>query len=221
MRNLAVTLCLMLSVMLTPAAGFAGNPAHARGSVPGLRDHRGDQARTHHGHHGRFGHHRGHHHGHFVPWYPYGAFSYSDIPYSLPVSYSPPPEVSAPVVVYSSPTVYAPVISYPPPAPVATAAPAAPPMPTVVEYSTGRYELRGDGVTASYVWVWIPNPPDAPPPQASSESPARSASPRIAGPVYHWTEEDGTVVWTNRADKVPDRLRSGAVTPAAARQDPS
>src|SRR2546427_5342754 len=39
-------------------------------------------------------------------------------------------------------------------------APAPPPMPSVVEYPHGRYELRGDGVTAPYAWVWIPNPPD-------------------------------------------------------------
>lgn len=35
--------------------------------------------------------------------------------------------------------------------------------PTVVEYPHGRYELRGDGETAPYRWVWIPNPPVAPP----------------------------------------------------------
>jgi hypothetical protein len=219
MRSLAVTLCLMLGVMLTPAVGFAGGILAGQRSV-GFRDQRGG-GQMHQGHQGRFRHHHRHHHRQFVPYYPYNLFSYSGLPYSPPVSYSPPAEVSAPVVVYSSPTVYAPVISYPAPGPAAMAPPAGPPMPTVVEYSTGRYELRGDGVTSSYAWVWIPNPPDAPPPQASPESPARSASPRIAGPLYHWTEEDGTVVWTNRADKVPERVRSGAVRPAVARQDPS
>jgi hypothetical protein len=27
----------------------------------------------------------------------------------------------------------------------------------VVHYPHGRYELRGDGVSVPYVWVWIPN----------------------------------------------------------------
>lgn len=27
----------------------------------------------------------------------------------------------------------------------------------VVQYAHGRYELRGDGVSVPYAWVWIPN----------------------------------------------------------------
>lgn len=38
-----------------------------------------------------------------------------------------------------------------------------PPFPTVIQYPHGRYELRGDGVTTAYQWVWIPNPPLPPP----------------------------------------------------------
>ncbi len=30
------------------------------------------------------------------------------------------------------------------------------PASTVVQYPTGRYELRGDGVSVPYYWVWIP-----------------------------------------------------------------
>jgi hypothetical protein len=41
-------------------------------------------------------------------------------------------------------------------------------MPNVVFFPHGRYELRGDGITMPYVWVWIPNPPSAPP--SSGES---------------------------------------------------
>ena len=36
------------------------------------------------------------------------------------------------------------------------------PTPTLVEHPSGWYQLRGDGVTTSYSWVWIPKPP-APP----------------------------------------------------------
>lgn len=41
-----------------------------------------------------------------------------------------------------------------------------PATPTAVIYPTGRYELRGDGITTPYQWVWIPNPPPPPPPPA-------------------------------------------------------
>ena len=45
---------------------------------------------------------------------------------------------------------------------------AAVPTATVVPYPTGRYELRGDGVSVPYYWVWIPVQPviaaPAPPP---------------------------------------------------------
>lgn len=67
-------------------------------------------------------------------------------------------------VVYTTPTVYAVpsqvVVVKPPPLPA---------VPTVVQYPHGRYELRGDGVTTQYHWVWIPNPP--PPPPAAPPAP--------------------------------------------------
>ena len=43
---------------------------------------------------------------------------------------------------------------------------AAPTRPSVIEFPTGRYELRGDGISTPYVWVWIPNPP--PPPESAA-----------------------------------------------------
>jgi hypothetical protein len=60
------------------------------------------------------------------------------------------------------------------------------PTATVVQYPTGRYELRGDGITAPYYWLWIPAPvvvaapgpvvapplpPAPPPPPAGYELP--------------------------------------------------
>jgi hypothetical protein len=59
-----------------------------------------------------------------------------------------PAFVYAPPVVVYRPPVYAPPI-------------VARPQPTVVQYPTGRYELRWQG--AQYVWVWIPNMPAIPP----------------------------------------------------------
>lgn len=67
--------------------------------------------------------------------------------------------------VVTQPVVYTPPPVYTAPAQVIVVKPAPPPsFPTVVQYPHGRYELRGDGVTTQYHWVWIPNPPPPPPP---------------------------------------------------------
>jgi hypothetical protein len=65
----------------------------------------------------------------------------------------------APVVVQSAP-VYREVVYTDP-------RPAVAPSPSVVHYPHGRYELRGDGISVAYQWVWIPNPPPPPPPPAA------------------------------------------------------
>ncbi len=70
----------------------------------------------------------------------------------------PRPVYSAPVYVAAPPQVI-----YAPPPQLMVVQPPAPAPPTVIQYPHGRYELRGDGVTTAYQWVWIPNPPPAPP----------------------------------------------------------
>src|SRR3989441_13217312 len=87
-------------------------------------------------------------------------------------------------------------------------------MPSVVEYPHGRYELRGDGVTAPYTWVWIPNPPPPPPPPAppAGAPPAPPASgspaPERHSQVYRWTDGQGVTHLTDRWDAVPPEYRS-------------
>ncbi|HEY7650021.1 MAG TPA: hypothetical protein VID04_13565, partial [Methylomirabilota bacterium] len=95
-------------------------------------------------------------------------------------------------------------------APPAVAAPSpSASMPTVVEYENGFYELRGDGVTVAYRWVWIPKvpaPPEpppvvappAPPAQAPASPAARIAEerPRKPTPVYRWTNDQGVTTYT-------------------------
>jgi hypothetical protein len=75
-------------------------------------------------------------------------------PTNLP---SPPGAPSA----YSAP---APAYSAPPAHVQQTYAAPALAQPTVFQYPHGRYELRGDGITTAYQWVWISNQTIAPPP---------------------------------------------------------
>jgi len=199
MKALALALVIALSLAAGP------DPADADGRRgDGRRFHapRGGFGRhqPHHYHHRR--HHRVHPHRSFFPWF----VSPSVIVAS--------PIVVAPAPVYASPPVYAPPAVYTPPA---YAAPL--PVPRIVEFPTGRYELRGDGLTSPYVWVWIPNPPAAPPPPppAPSAPPARAPesgasrpAPTAPAPIYRWTDEDGVTTWTDSLEKVPVHFRAEA-----------
>jgi hypothetical protein len=87
-------------------------------------------------------------------------------------------------------------------------------MPSVVEYSTGRYELRGDGLSMPYKWVWIPNPPSAPPaapPGGASFSAAPSSARRDR--LYRWTDTQGVLHVTDRWEAVPPEYRAQAKSP--------
>ena len=125
----------------------------------------------------------------------YGGLSY----YGAPSYYYPSP-VYAPPVMYGAPM-----------GGTVSLAPSAP-MPSVIEYPTGRYELRGDGVTAPYRWVWIPNPPSAPPTDSPPANAPASPAPPASGParpttVYRWTDAEGVLHLTDRRDSIPARYR--------------
>jgi len=142
-------------------------------------------------------------------------------PFFPVVAFAPSVIVSAPPVVYAQPPV---VYSQPPP--VVSVAPAPLATPTVIEYPTGWYQLRGDGVTTPYVWVWIPKPPPPPPSEAPPALPPDPASTAPADPptvppgqprssaspgeFYRWTDEQGGAHWTDRPDNIPERYRSKA-----------
>lgn len=116
------------------------------------------------------------------------------------VVYSSPPVFYTPPLHYSTP-VYAPVV-YSPPAYSQT------PPPRVVEYPTGWYELRGDGVTTPYTWVWIPRPPPPPPadaPTSEGPRPVRRAQ------LYRWVDEQGAVHLTDSLETVPPEHRRPSV----------
>ena len=91
-------------------------------------------------------------------------------------------------------------------------------MPTLVEYPTGWYQLRGDGMTSPYVWVWIPKPPPppaqsiptippVPPPPTGSIAPD-PPTPRQA--LYRWVDDEGVAHWTDQRDGIPQRYRAQA-----------
>jgi len=206
-----VFLSLLATFALAPTAALAQR--HHGGRVAG--GHVVGGQRTFGSH--QFGSHQfgsrpfvHHHHffpRHFLPRPFFGPF----IPFGViappVVVYSPPP------VYYGAPAYYDPPPYYGPP-PGATLsvapAPAPAPMPSVVQYPNGRYELRGDGVTTPYTWVWIPNPPPPPPPAAPPAGAPTSGeqSPPRHVQVYRWVDEEGVVHLTDRQDAVPPRYRA-------------
>jgi len=208
-----------------------GRPAVAQQAAPG-RQWSGNQWA---------GNQWSHNHNHFVgrpfskpfvrPFFPF-AVAPSVVyaaPYYYPPYYDyPPPYYDPPQPYYAPPTYYAPApTTYyaPPPSgtvSVAPAPPTAPPSDNVIQYPHGRYELRGDGVSTPYRWVWIPNPPPPPPaapappgdPSSGGPSNGNSAFGAPAPPrqsqLYRWTDTTGVVHWTDRIDMVPEKYRAGA-----------
>ena len=145
----------------------------------------------------------------------YAQPTYADAPavYGPPAGYGPP-------AAYGPPAVYGPPAGYDPPAPATVSiAPPPSPMPGVIEYPTGRYELRGDGMTEAYRWVWIPNPPPGPPepPAGAPVSPGPSApggqAPTRHSQLYHWTDPQGVEHWTDRWETIPDPYRDQVKQP--------
>ena len=142
----------------------------------------------------------------FAPPFWYG----SDLSHDPGPAYAPAPAYGQAVY---GPGVYGPGVG----GTLALAAPA-PPTPSVIEYPTGRWELRGDGLTIPYRWVWIPNPPSAPPssipPSGEPVAPAPPTSTRPEPPgntkIYRWTDGQGVLHLTDRLDTVPERYRAQA-----------
>jgi len=115
----------------------------------------------------------------------------------------------------------APDMTYAAPPPVADYQSPSASMPRIVEYENGFYELRGDGVTVAYRWVWIPKVPDPPqaaayPPASPAQAPSPPAArideerPRKPTTVYRWTDDQGVTTYTDRLERVPERYRKQA-----------
>lgn len=231
---IGAALALAAGVVVVPDAAWAqrSRGAVASGAVVG-----GGGGRAFAGGGGRavvtqqgFAHHPGFPHHPFIgrpffrPFFPFGIVAAAPaVVYAAPYYYPPPayypPAYYDPPVSYGAPVSYTPAMSYAPQpsgtvavAPAPPPAPTAPPTPSVVQFATGRYELRGDGVSTPYTWVWIPNPPTAPPtaPPASDPGSGSSQAPARAGHLYRWTDAQGVVYWTDRLDAVPEQYRSRA-----------
>jgi hypothetical protein len=123
-------------------------------------------------------------------------------------SYAPPVyEYVPPVPAYAPPTYAPPAYSY---------APA--PTERVVEFPNGRYVLEGDGVATPYRWVWIPNPPPAPPanepaappPPVVPPGPTSMPEPTRNIEFYRWTDEQGVTHFSDRLERVPEQYRATA-----------
>ncbi len=230
-RRTVAAVVVVASLALAPATGAAGR-AHAGPGGGGAHGAtgaaHGGTGRLHIGgrifvnrpsshphppaHHGsrHFGHHSASVGVFAAPAVVYAApYAYAS-PYPYPPSYEPPVGYD-PSAYYDSPGAAAPPLGM---VSVAPSPPPTPPTPTVVQYPTGRYELRGDGVTTAYTWIWIPDPPPLPPPAAPPAPPAAAAESGVRlSTLFHWTDEDGVVHWTDRWQAVPPRYREEAKTP--------
>ena len=186
--GLGVTIALAL-----PSVAHAGRGLHPHGGVGGFVGPRAPRP---------FGHHH-----HFFPR-----------PFFVPSPFFPVVVVSPPAVVYAEPPVvyqpYQPPMVYPSAAATAVPPPAPPPppaIPSVIEYPHGWYELRGDGVSTPYIWVWVPKPPPPPPapPAPPTLAPPEAAPGRSsARKVFHWTDAAGVTHWTDQQDTVPPPYRA-------------
>jgi hypothetical protein len=140
-----------------------------------------------------------------APFVPFGYYAAPPVVYASPtVYYAPPPVVYAAPPAYSAPPAYAapPAPAYAPPLQQDVQ-----PIQREVVFPTGRYVLRGDGVSTPYTWVWIPNPPTAPPGGVPGTP---SGSRETERAIYAWTDGNGVTTWTDRLSKVPPDHRAKA-----------
>lgn len=218
--GVSVSLVLAVSVALAPTAALAdgshgrtdgsrviagGWPFMSHPSVPHHPVPRHSVAHHVAPHHVAPHHFFGHGHGFgtrpvFRPVIPFPLIASSVIVYARPAVYTPTIYSDPPVSYVPAPAVYS-----SPPGGTVSIAPAPAPMPTVVQFSTGRYELRGDGGTTPYTWVWIPNPPTAPPETPSMDrSVSENSTPARPSRLYRWTDEQGVVHLTDNREAVPE-----------------
>lgn len=179
---------LALAILLAAFAGAQG--AQAQGSVRGLvpMPPVAQPVKPHPGNRPPF-HHNGFRGQSFIPYWGYGVYA-QPVTYVTYVPYEPEP-------------VYEQAPAYSPPSMEL----GLPPMPSVIPYPDGRYVLMGDGINSAYRWVWIPNPPSAPPEKSPAPIAPGPAAHR-GGALYRWVDDQDVVHYTQGWDAVPERYRS-------------
>lgn len=161
----------------------------------------------------QFDHRNGFDHRHRFFHRPFAGFVASPgvIYVAPPLDYGVDATAAAPI--YDVPDQYSSPVLYTQPMATAAIAPAPPPPPTVVEYATGRYELRGDGVTVPYTWQWVANvPPPPPPPPAAPPAPVAAPpaekKPARQAHLYRWVDDQNVVYWTDNLESIPEEYRA-------------
>ena len=219
-----VSAILLASIAIVPASahgrgsfGGSGGGFNPGGGFQGFNPRGGFQG-FNPGHAGRFTPPRFSKHGRFFPHHrfdrsfakggyfigAYGAPFYYGSTLGGPLLYDT--YVNAPAPVSSAPPVYVSLVI----PGASNAVPAVPARPSVIEYPEGRYELRGDGMSTPYNWVWIPNPPAAPPPPTAPAPSSGDRSPVRRSQLYRWVDEQGVIHLTDNADIVPEQFRKQA-----------
>ena len=215
---LTVSLAVVAGLALVPTVASAGR-SHGGAAVG-----HGRPSGVHHGgvHHGGAIHHLAPrpHHGaprHFGPrpfvrrGVQFGVIAATPLVYGPPLVYGSPMSYDAGS--YAPPVSDVPPVSYGGDMGGAISLAPSPPSPTVVEFPAGRYELRGDGMATPYTWVWIPNPPSAPPAASRAAPGPGDPSPSSHRRLYRWIDEAGVAHWTDRLDAVPQSYRAQAQQP--------
>ena len=189
-RNAVLALVILLAALVAVQGVQAGSPVRGLVPMPPVvnsgNPHPGNRPPFHHNGFNGFKNRS------YMPYWGYGIYA-PPITYVTPVTY-------VTYVPYETPPVYesAPVYSQP------SMELGLPPMPSVIPFPDGRYVLMGDGLTSAYRWVWIPNPPTAPPAAPSAPGPAASRG----GQLYRWVDDQGVVHFTQGWDAVPERYRA-------------
>jgi hypothetical protein len=232
------TSALLVAVLLAPSAaqaqrggGGRGSGGGGNGAAMGRGAANGRPAVTQQAPGRQWsGNQWSHNHNHFVgrpffkpfvrPFFPYAVAP--SVVYAAPYYYAPPYYQDYPPPAYynppqtyyapPAPTYYdpAPATYYSPPPPSGTVSVAPAPPDNVIQYSHGRYELRGPSR-----WEWVPNSstdvsltPAAATPSSKKGEPS-SPGVTFRG-LFRWTDENGVTHWTQGLDAVPEQYRPKA-----------
>ena len=183
-RHAVLALAILLAALVAAQGAQAQGPVRGLVPMPPVVN----PVNPHPGNRPPF-HHNGFKNRPYIPYWGYGVYA--------------PPVTYVTYVPYETVPMYGPAPAYSPPSMEL----GLPPMPSVIPYPDGRYVLMGDGLTSAYRWVWIPNPPSAPPEKSPAPIAPGPAASR-GGALYRWVDDQDVVHYTQGWDAVPERYRA-------------